>query len=254
MRTPFHRWAIVVVSVWLWQSPAWAATSKLPLQRVLRPLTTPDGSLRLDAGERWPYYDAQFKHVAIENGEDLQFLNPGLSFGLSPSTEFGFVLPFRLSPDSDFEDPRIHLLHQFERGRVDLGVFAGVRLGVFDQWIVTGGVPVFFHWSGNLRLDTGGFLVVDVGEDPAVNLRAPAEFVFQITPNFYAGPETGLNLNNLFNDGFDLVVPIGGVLGYSIATAGGTLGDLYARARILDIEAANQVTELMLGLEFYFDM
>ncbi len=210
--------------------------------------------MRLDAGERWPYYDAQFKHVIVEDGGDAQFLNPGLSFGLSRDTEFGFVVPFRLSPNGDFEDPRIHILHEFEHGKVDVGIFGGLRLGVFDQWLLTGGVPVFFHWNSNLRLDTGGFLVVNFGADASVSFRAPAEFLFNITPQFFMGPETGVNLENLFNNGFDLNVPLGGVIGYTIATGGGTLGDLYGRARIVDIEAANTVLELMFGLEFYFDL
>jgi hypothetical protein len=252
MRIPYL-FAACALAAGLWQSPADASSSQLPTPRVQRTLTAPDGSIRLDAGERWPYYDAQFKHVLVEDGEDAQFLNPGLSFGVSSDTEFGFVVPYRLSPNDDFEDPRIHILHQFDQGRVDVGLFGGLRLGVFDQWLFTGGVPILFHWNSHLRLDTGGFFVVNFGQDASLSLRAPAEFVFQITPQFFLGPETGVNLNNLFNNGFDLNVPLGGVIGYTIATSGGTLGDMYGRVRILDIEAANQVVELMLGLEFYFD-
>src|SRR5690606_39021625 len=126
------RWGWVLVcsvlaSCVLVAGPAGATTSRFPVTRVDRTLTTPDGTLKLDAGERWPYYDAQFKHVAIE-GADLRFLNPGLTFGITPSFELGFVTPIRVEPDADFEDPRVHLLYQFERGEVDLGFFAGLRV------------------------------------------------------------------------------------------------------------------------------
>lgn len=245
--------SVTLASALLVPSMAEATTSKFPVKRVDRTLTTPDSTLKLDAGERWPYYDGQFKHVAIEDAGDLQFINPGLTFGITPDFELGFVTPVRVEPGTDFEDPRVHLLYQFERGRVDLGLFAGVRVGAFGNWRVTGGVPVFFHWKDNLRLDTGGFLQFNFDDATYVSLTAPAEFVFQITPNFFLGPETGVTFVNMFNNGFDLVVPVGGVIGFSIDSTGGLLGDMYARVRTPDIEASN-VLEVMLGLEFYFDL
>lgn len=233
---------------------AQATTAKLPAPIVARQLVMPEDSLRFDAGHRWPYYDAQFKHVAIEGGPDVQFLNPGLSFGLARDFELGFVAPIRMQPNSGFEDPRVHLLYQFDHGQVDLGIFASLRLGVLDSWVLTGGVPVFFHWKDNLRLDTGGFLVMSFGDLTRLNLQAPASFVFQTSPRFYIGPETGVNLNGLGGDGFDIQIPIGGFLGYTLTTDGGTLGDLYFRVRDPDVESGFDVVELMFGTELYFDM
>jgi hypothetical protein len=247
--------ALSIVGVALLLSaPVCATTAKLPPQIVDRTLVMPTDSIRFDAGHRWPYYDGQFKHVAIENAPDIQFLNPGLSFGLAEDFELGFVAPIRMNPNSGFEDPRVHMLYQFDRGRVDLGIFASLRLGVLDSWVLTGGVPVFFHWKNNLRLDTGGFLVMNFGDLTTLNVHAPASFVFQVSPRFFAGPETGLNLNGLGDDTFDIQIPVGGFLGYTLTTGGGTLGDLYLRLRNPDIERGFDVMELMLGCELYFDM
>jgi hypothetical protein len=246
--------ALLLVGASLLAAPAYATTAKLPPQFVSRTLTMPEDSLRFDAGHRWPYYDAQFKHVAIKNAPDQQFLNPGLSFGLARDFQLGFVAPIRMKPGSGFEDPRIHMLYEFDRGTVDLGIFASLRLGVLDSWVLTGGVPVFYHWKDNLRLDTGGFLVMNFGDISTVSVQGPAEFVFQVTPRFYAGPATGLNLNNLGRDGFDIQIPIGGFLGYTVTTDGGTLGDLYGRLRDTDIEHPFNAVEFMVGCELYFDM
>jgi hypothetical protein len=247
--------AVLAVQLWLIGSAgdAFATTSRLPSQIVQRTLAMPESTLRFDAGHRWPYYDGQFKHVAIRRADDVQFLNPGLSFGLAQDFELGFVAPIRVSPNSGFEDPRVHLLYQFQRDRVDLGVFASLRLGVLDAWVLTGGVPLYFHWQENLRLDTGGFIVTSFGEGSSVSLVAPVQFVFQLTPELFAGPESGLNLSNLQTDRFDVGIPLGGFIGYTL-TPGGTLGDLYARLRLVDIEQGTDVVELMLGAELYFDM
>lgn len=233
-------------------APAAATSSRVPRAHVDRTLALPDGTWRIDAGPRWPHYDGQFKEIFVP-GPNLRFLNPGFSFGLTGDTDFGFVTPVQLEPGAEFEDPRIHVLHQFERGRVDVGIFGGLRLGVFDQWVLVGGVPVLFHWKNNLRLDTGGFLVMGFGDGSSVSLQAPAEFVFQLGAGLFLGPETGLHLNNLFEGGFDVAIPAGFVLGYAIAPSGGTLGDVYGRLRIEDIEQGSDVVSLMFGLEFYFD-
>ncbi|HEX2729962.1 MAG TPA: hypothetical protein VHM70_00095 [Polyangiaceae bacterium] len=245
--------AAVALAGLLWPTLASAATAKLPVQIVDRTLVMPEDTLRFDAGPRWPYYDAQFKQ-SVHRGPDDQFLNPGLSFGLAKDFELGFVAPIRIAPNSGFEDPRVHLQYQFEQGRVDASIFSSLQLGVLHSWVLTAGVPVFFHWKNNLRLDTGGFLVMGFGDVSAVSLQGPLSFVFQVSPRFYAGPETGINLNGVGHDHLDVNIPVGGFLGYTLTTSGGTLGDLYGRVRLPDIESGFDVVELMFGCELYFDM
>jgi hypothetical protein len=92
------------------------------------------------------------------------------------------------------------------------------------------------------------------GDITRLHVQGPVSFVFQVTPRFFAGPEAGLNLNNLGSDDLDIQVPLGGFLGYTLTNAGGPLGDLYLRLRDPNIEHGLDVVELMLGCELYFDM
>ena len=66
--------------------------------------------MRLDAGPRWPLYDAQLKHVVIENADDQDYLNPGLSFGLTDNFELGFVYPIQLTPEDRENIARVMLV------------------------------------------------------------------------------------------------------------------------------------------------
>ncbi len=232
--------------------PALATTSRLPATYVERDLVTPEGTLRFDAGHRWPFYDGQFKHV-IHPGDDSQFLNPGVTYGFGTDVEAGLVLPLSISPETDLEDPRIHALYQFERGQVDVGVFGSLRLGLFDAWLLTGGVPVFFHWNDNLRLDSGGFLQMSFGDGQAVGLVIPLQLAFQVSPDVFLGPETGFILGDL-SGANSVAVPAGAFVGYTFGGAGATFGDLYGRFRIPNVEGGADVVELMVGAEFYFDM
>ena len=80
-------------------------------------------------------------------------------------------------------------------------------------------------------------------------VKTPFSFSFQISDRLYAGPEAGLGLYGVFEDGSGIATPIGGFLGY---TLGNTLGDLYGRVRLTDIP--DGALELMFGVEFYFDL
>jgi hypothetical protein len=244
---------VLIATVTSLGSSAGATSSRLPSVHVARDLVTPQETLRFDAGHRWPQYDGQFKHVMVEGGDDPEYINPGFTYGFAEDFEAGLVLPLQIAPGTELEDPRIHALYQFERGRVDLGVFGSLRLGLFDAWLLTGGVPVFFHWSDNLRLDTGGFLELSLDAGQAVGLVFPAQFVFQVSPSVFLGPETGLRLSDVAGAN-SVSVPAGVFVGYTFGSAGSTVGDIYGRFRIPNVEDGVDVIELMLGTELYFDM
>jgi hypothetical protein len=77
-------------------------------------------------------------------------------------------------------------------------------------------------------------------------------FTFQLSNRFYLGPEAGLGLYGVFDDGSAIATPIGGFLGYTIGNAASPLGDLYGRMRLTDLP--DGAIELMFGFEFYFDL
>jgi hypothetical protein len=228
-----------------------ANSSRVPVSFVDRSLTLPDAVMRLDGGPRWPDYDAQFKHV-VQDGPDYDFLNPGISFGLTRNLEFGLVPPIRLSPDQRLEDPRFYMLYQLADAELSYGIFGQLRVGVEDHTTAMVGVPLYYRWTPNLRLETGGFAEVEFGEASSFNLIFPIYFAFQISDRLYAGPEAGLGLYGVFDDGGGIATPLGGFLGYTLGAPGAPLGDLYGRLRITDVP--DGALELMFGFEFFFDL
>ncbi len=229
-----------------------ASSSKVAPAFNDRELSLPAAVMRFDAGARWPEYDSQLKHV-VTPGQDLDFLNPGLSFGLTDEFDLGFVTPIRLSPDADLEDPRLHLLYQFFRSRAfEAGVFAQFRLSFDGNPGLLGGVPLYWRPASNVRLDAGGFMRVTFGQDSHADLSFPVQLPIQITDQLYAGPESGMNFWRL-GDGTDLSVPLGGFVGYTLGS-GAPVGDIYARMRILNLENGFDVVELMFGTELFWDL
>lgn len=233
-------------------SVALANSSRIPASYINRPLTLPSAVMRLDGGPRWPDYDAQLKHIVLDNIPDQAYLNPGISFGLTDDFELGFVFPIQISPDSDLHDPRAYLLYRLEGGELTYGIFGQVRVGLRDQSALLGGVPLYYRLSPNVRLETGGFAQFTLGNNPRLDLIAPVYFTFQLSNRFYLGPEAGLGLYGVFDDDSGIATPIGGFLGYTIGDAANPLGDLYGRMRLTDLP--DGALELMFGFEFYFDL
>lgn len=246
--------ALISLALALVVTPAVAKSSKVNLSFVERSLTLPEDVMRIDGGPRWPYYDAQFKHVEVF-GADLDFLNPGLSFGVSKDLELGLVAPIRLSPDLGLEDPRVYALFQLQDDReLEVGVFAQLRLGFFNEWAATLGVPVYWRFKRDMRLDIGGFVRFALGDASRVDLTVPVQLPIQISERLYLGPETGLNINSLFDDESNVDLPLGGFIGYSVGSSGAPLGDIFARLRLLDLANGFDGVEVMLGAELYFDL
>jgi len=246
--------ALLLIALVVAAPEAHANSTRVPGPYVARPLALPSGVLRIDAGHHWPFNDALFKHTVIRGGPDQQYLNPGLTFGLTGDLELGLVAPIRLSPGLHLEDPRLHVLFQFARGKVDAAVFSSLRLGFFDKTVLTAGVPLYWHIDTKLRLDTGGFFELTFGQDSQIAFIVPAQLAIQVHPNWFAGPETGLVAYRLFDDGSGLAVPLGGFVGYTITPGGSTLGDLYGRVRIENLANGFDAVSMMFGLEFFFNL
>jgi hypothetical protein len=246
--------ALLSLAQLVFAGDAFANSTRIRGPYVARPLALPTGTLRLDGGHHWPWNDALFKHTVIRNAPDQMYLNPGVTFGVFKNFEAGLVAPVRVSPDLHMEDPRIHALFQFAEGVVDAGVFGSFRMGFFDRWVLTAGVPLYWHIQPNLRLDFGGFLEFAFGDTSAAALHSPVQLAIQIHPDWFAGPESGFIAYNMFDDGAGVAVPLGGFVGYTIRPGGSTLGDVYARMRIEDMVHGFNAVSLMFGLEFFFDL
>jgi hypothetical protein len=232
---------------------AWAQGTGVSGVYIERPLVLPDNNLRIDAGHRFPRYDAQFKHVFVRDGDDLQFINPGVSYGVGRDFEVGIVLPFQISPEASPRNPRAHFQLRFVEGEAEVGVLGVVSAGPWGGANAIAGVPVLWHFTPGARLDTGGFINLDFGDSRRVGLVLPAQIPFQLMPELYAGPEVIMQVGDLFSaSGFGL--DLGAFLGYNLDASPDSVIDLYTRFRALNVTAGFAAFELMLGLEWYITL
>lgn len=240
----------VVAAFALTSAPA--SAQPVPSEFVSRHIVLPENTLRIDAGHHFPYYDGQFKHVIVRRGADQQFVNPGVSYGIGSDVELGLVLPIQISPNGSLRDPRAHVTFQFHDGEVEAAVFGVIQVGLWGGTEVTTGVPIYWHASRTMRLDTGGYLKLGFSDASKIGLVLPAQLPIQISPEFFAGPEAIFEIGDLSEPGAGL--NLGGFLGYTIEASEGSVVDLYARVRTLDVLGGIPRLELMLGLEWYVAM
>jgi hypothetical protein len=232
---------------------AWAQGTGVSGVYVERPLVLPEHNLRIDAGHRFPRYDAQFKHVLVRDGDDSQYINPGVSYGVGSDIEVGLVLPFQISPDASPRNPRAHIQFRFLQGEAEVGALGVLSVGPWGGANAIIGVPVLWHFTPGARLDTGGFLTLSFADSRHVGLVLPAQLPFQLMPELYAGPEVIVTVGDLFHAaGFGL--DLGAFLGYNLDASEGSVIDVYTRFRALNVTHGMSAFELMLGLEWYFSL
>lgn len=229
---------------------AWAQGTGVSGVYVERPLVLPEHNLRIDAGHRFPRYDAQFKHVFVRDANDHQYINPGVGYGVGADVEVGLVIPFQIAPDAAPNNPRAHVQFRFVEGEAEVGALGVLSVGPWGGAHAIVGVPVLWRFTPDARLDTGGFLNLTFGDSSRVGLVLPAQLPFQLMPELYAGPEVITEVRDLFHaTGFGL--DLGGFLGYNLDASQGSVIDLYTRFRALDVTSGFSAFELMLGFEWY---
>jgi hypothetical protein len=227
-----------------------ASAQTVPSAFVDRHIVLPEGTLRIDAGHHFPFYDAQFKHVIVRNGDDPQFINPGVSYGLGSDVELGLVWPIQISPNGDVRDPRAHVTFQFHRGaEVEAAIFGLLEVGLWGETAVTTGVPLFWRASRDIRLDTGAYVRLGFNDASRIGLTLPAQLPIQISPEFFAGPEAIVTIGDLGNPGADF--HLGGFFGYTLEASKASVLDLYTRLRARSIQDSVPAVELMFGLEWF---
>lgn len=249
-------WILAIASGLAALSPSWAQAQSADVGAVYveRPLVLPEGILRIDAGPRRPYSGGQVwsggqLQFQINDFQDFAFLVPGVAYGIVDRVEVGAVWPLMISPDLDLSDLSLYGKYELALGQVDFAAYGEVRIPIESDLELTAGVPVYVHLNNTMRLDTGGFLRLVFADDVNVLLTAPLGLMIQATPDIFVGPELAIEIFD-----FDEVnVPLGVIGGYTLRDGGRTLGDLFARFAIVDLDEGFDFVRLDFGAEFYFE-
>jgi hypothetical protein len=253
--------AAFLITVSLVNLPARADSSAIPGDYVARPLTLPKSTLRIDSGPKWPfppYRTGQLTvtHVDLGLADDTWVhLNPGATFGIVRDFELGFMLPMRLSPEGDLEDPVVHLMYRFADGDAEAGFFVAAPLPFDGPFHPITGIPIRLHLGNVIAFDLGPFVRIDLedtgddGDEEGVDLILPFELSIQASDAIHFGPELTVELPEF--DGVN--IPVGFFLGYTITDASGTLGDLVGRTRLYTLDDGIDVWQLMLSFDLFFD-
>ena len=100
---------------------------------------------------------------------------------------------------------------------VDLGVEGRIIIPVDpgDAGLEPG-LPLAFHLGDRVRFDTGVWLPIIAGRDPAAGISVPLDIWFQITGRLWLGPMTGIRALRLGGNAPNAAVSIGFGLGYQI--------------------------------------
>jgi hypothetical protein len=180
-----------------------------------RPLTLPEGRLRIDAAP--PDY-GYMDHGEINGGRGLRVFIPkdgdagvrlglGGAYGIMDELEAGgLIFPFIFAPDFDFGDMELYCRYAFLKGASQLGVQAVLRIPTGSRDFALGvGVPAQFELGGSARLDTGVELELVFGHNDHVNLDLPLAVNFDIGRTGFIGARTGL----VFVDLRDMAINLG---------------------------------------------
>jgi hypothetical protein len=252
------RWAFsscVLGALLLSNRAAFADSHLVGSDYISRPLVLPKGVLRLDGGPRRPYTGGQVMpggqlQVQVTPGDDFAYLVPGAAYGVMDNLELGVVWPLRISPDLDLLDVTAYGKYSLQRGNVEVAAYAEIRVPIQDDLEIAGGVPVYVHLGPNLRLETGGFLRVNFGNDTRLTLQAPLSVPIQVSPQIFVGPEVGIEIFDFKN----VAIPLGVIAGYTLGSGISSIGDLFARLTMADITHGADVVRFDIGAEIFFDL
>jgi hypothetical protein len=128
-----------------------------------------------------------------------------------------------------FSNPELWGRYQFlDLDQIEVGVEARlfVPFASNTRFGLMGGVPVSFHLPNVLRVDTGGYLGLGFYDSTFVYFHIPAQVWFQINPQVFLGPLTGLTVAsfpglNAGAGGSNTVtsIPLGFGVGYTVMPA-----------------------------------
>ena len=230
--SPFHSFVIVLVG----QALAGARSAHAAPPWVERPLTLPSGDWAFDFGLGLAHDPASDTSAAGSNVE--------MSVGLTDRVELGVRTGLRFGdrPERGLEADNFGRLFDRQYFDGDNGAIANpelrlrgavLRLDVFELGLegrvivpiedntagVLFGVPVAFHLADFVRLDTGVFLPIVIGDADTrsrVSLTLPFDAWFQLTRRLWLGPMTGVVVSNIDRPNSHASLSLGFGLGYQI--------------------------------------
>jgi hypothetical protein len=192
----------------------------------------------------------QLQFFINKNYDDEAYFVPGGGVGVIDKLELGAVWPLRVSPDLNLSDLSVYGKYSLQRGEIEVAGYAELRIPIENDLELTGGVPVFFHLSNAVRLETGGFIRLRFGGDTTATFLVPLSAPIQVSPEVFVGPEIGIEIR----DFEDVALPMGVMAGYTLGGGISSIGDLLARLTFADVTNGTDSVRLDLGAEIFFDL
>ncbi len=231
-----------------------ATSSRVPVPVARRALTLPNATFRLDDGPYWPLPSGLAETTFFDTPDGLETrtqLNLGIGFGISDDFELGaHLVRFEIDPERDLSDPSVYVMYRFLDGDFELGIFAEGSVPFERDPLITAGMPLALHFGDSVRLDTGPFIEHDFEREDDPDFLAPFQLPITIAQKVTIGPEAAIVLRDFEHDDF----LVGFFAGYTLTSGGQTLGDIGGRFRVPSTDIGIDLFQVMLELDFFFDL
>jgi hypothetical protein len=220
---PFVRTAPIVAAALVASSSAGADQVGPYSQRTL---TLGAGTVRFDGGPPdWGYFhpgspqqldENRGLRVRVDRGADQTsaWLGLGLAVGVADAIELGGLLPLRLTPGSDVDDPEMYGRFGFLDGDFEMGGQVTLQVPTLTDTGLGLGFPMSIHVGRRLRIDTGAELELLFSDPTSTSLDAPLAFTWDVGRSGFMGLRTGVYLWDMDA----MIVPAGFHGGVAVAS------------------------------------
>lgn len=206
------------------------APNGYPLQLTARPLVIPRGQLTIIAGPHPIIGGGGFTidHFGVNTSSPLTIsVDPayefavGASYGVIDNLEVGAIaIPLLLSPDFKYLNPSLFGVYRILSGQFELGAALTATIPVQSgtDFGLGLGVPMAYHLSDTMRLNTGVNLSFSFGDPMQTGLSIPVGLTVNVANNVFVGARTGITAD-LKHFGDTIALPLVLQGGYTLANA-----------------------------------
>lgn len=248
------------------QSSAWSARNLTPFRKQLLVLAGPTSVQSLTVYPREFGFSQRFffrdrDQTALPNTVIDSQIPIGIAYAPINNLEVGAALPIAL--DNSFSHLPVWLTYQFIDGAFQLGVrhafYVPLQTGSAFGYQLS--VPMMIR-TGFLRMETAAAFDFFSSSPFTFRFSVPFRLGFQITPAWYAGFQTGVQVAKTGNVDPLFVMPLYGFVGHTITTKG-TPVDISLRVGFDNFVNVNSTTpaavtarhfSLAAGLNFGFEL